>query len=140
MKGKGHKAAAIAKRKEEQDARKADTAQRRTLTQEKRKMMVDNKAAKERAGLEKLMAKIEEAKKKTTEADKISTSFTTDAFTKENKLYLAAAESAQLRHRGKKTKAADESANVGGQLMGEGRPCHHQSGKASSVFPRRCLS
>ena len=108
--GEGTQGPATAKRKEESDARKVDSARRRAATQEKRKIMADNKAAKERAELEKLMAKLEEAKKKTAEADKISMSFTTDALTKESKSYLAAAESAQLRHQGKKTKAADNSA------------------------------
>ena len=108
--GEGTQGPATAKRKEESDARKVDSARRRAATQEKRKIMADNKAAKERAELEKLMAKLEEAKKKTAEADKISMSFTTDALTKESKSYLAPAESAQLRHQGKKTKAADNSA------------------------------
>ena len=89
IEGKEHKAAAMAKRKEEQDARKVDTARRGAATQEKRKIMADNKAVKEKAELEKLMAKLEEAKKKTAEADKISMSFPTDALTKESKSYHA---------------------------------------------------
>ena len=114
IEGKDHKAAELGRRREELVAKKTDAARKKAAVLEKRKAIADNVAARERAEMEDLAGKLEEAKKKSAEADLKCRSLKTDA-KKESRTYLAMAQMAGRSHQGKKSKAADETANVVGQ-------------------------